>query len=63
MPKTILPVVILTSSKEEQDRMRRSALGAGSYACRPVDFNQFTEAARQFGIFWLLLNEPPPAVP
>jgi two-component system response regulator len=62
MPKTILPALIPTSSEEEQDRMRGFALGANSYVGKTVDFNH-TEALRQLGIFWLLLNEPPPAVP
>jgi two-component system response regulator len=54
-----LPVVILTSSKEERDIVEGYSLGANSYVCKPVDFNEFMEAARQLGLFWLLLNEPP----
>ena len=57
---TIQPVVVLTSSKEEEDRIRAYKLGANSYVRKPVDFDQFIEAARQLGLYWLVLNEPPP---
>ena len=58
-----LPVVILTSSKEEQDLHSGYSLGANSYVCKPVDFVEFVEAARTLGVYWLLINEPPPAGP
>ena len=57
----LLPVVILTSSMEEQDLLRGYDLGANSYVRKPVDFGQFTEAVRHLGLYWLLLNERPPA--
>lgn len=55
-----LPVVILTSSNEEQDRIKGYGLGANSYVRKPVDFSQFSEAARQLGLYWLVLNESAP---
>jgi two-component system, response regulator len=55
-----LPVVILTSSNEEQDRIRGYGLGANSYVRKPVDFSQFIEAIRELGLYWLVLNEPAP---
>ena len=55
-----LPVVILTSSKEEQDLISGYSLGANSYVRKPVDFVEFTEAVRVLGIYWLMMNQSPP---
>jgi two-component system, response regulator len=57
----LLPIVILTSSNEEMDRINGYGLGANSYVRKPVDFTQFIEAARQLGLYWLVLNQPAPA--
>jgi two-component system response regulator len=58
----LIPVVILTSSKEEQDLISGYKTGANSYVRKPVDFNQFVDAVRQIGLYWLLINEPPPDI-
>jgi two-component system response regulator len=55
-----IPVVVLTTSSEYQDRVNTYDLGANSYVRKPVDFDQFLDATRQLGLYWLLLNEPPP---
>ena len=56
----LLPVVILTSSKEEQDLISGYSLGANSYVRKPVDFAEFLEAAKMLGIYWLMMNQSPP---
>ena len=55
-----LPIVILTSSNEDRDRAEGYSLGANSYVRKPVEFTEFASAVRQLGVYWLLLNEPPP---
>jgi CheY-like chemotaxis protein len=55
-----IPVVMLTSSKEEQDLLRSYALGVNAYVVKPVDFGEFVRAIADLGIFWAVLNEPPP---
>ena len=56
----LLPVIILTSSKEDKDLIAGYASGANSYVVKPVDFNQFSEAVRQLGLYWLLINQQAP---
>lgn len=56
-----IPIVILTSSREESDLVRGYALGANAYVVKPVDFDQFIAAVSQLGVFWAIVNEPPPA--
>jgi two-component system response regulator len=55
----LLPVVILTSSNEDEDRLRGYSLGANAYVRKPVEFSEFAAAAKTLGLFWLLLNEVP----
>lgn len=59
----LLPVVILTSSQKEQDRLDSYKLGANSYVQKPVDFDEFVNASLQLWTYWLLLNKPPPSAP
>lgn len=58
----MLPVVILTSSNEDEDRLKGYSLGANSYVRKPVDFDEFVKATGQLGLYWLLLNESPPTL-
>lgn len=55
-----IPVVMLTSSREEQDLIRSYALGVNAYVVKPVDFQQFIQSVKQLGCFWAVVNEPPP---
>lgn len=57
-----IPVVMLTSSREEQDLVNSYDLGVNAYVVKPVDFGQFVESVKTLGCFWAVLNEPPPAV-
>ncbi len=60
-PRTaLIPTVILTSSKQDEDLLAGYRLGVNSYVRKPVDFNEFVEAVRQVGLYWLVLNQPPP---
>lgn len=59
-PLKSLPVVMLTSSKEEQDLLRSYSLGVNAYVVKPVEFKEFVQAIADLGIFWAVLNEPPP---
>lgn len=56
----VVPVVMITSSREEQDLVRSYALGVNAYVVKPVDFQKFVESIKQLGFFWAMINEPPP---
>jgi len=55
-----IPVVVLTSSREDRDMVESYKLGVNAYVVKPVDFHEFTDAVKELGIFWALINEPPP---
>ncbi|MGH9780038.1 MAG: response regulator [Candidatus Acidiferrales bacterium] len=57
-----IPIVVLTSSKEDRDLVHSYQLGVNSYIQKPVDFDQFRQTVKQLGLYWLVVNEPPPAV-
>jgi CheY-like chemotaxis protein len=56
----MMPVVVLTSSREEKDMMRSYSLGVNAYVVKPVDFHEFVNAVKELGAFWAVVNEPPP---
>jgi len=56
----MIPVVVLTSSQEEKDMMRSYRLGVNAYVVKPVDFHEFVNAVRELGVFWAVINQPPP---
>jgi CheY-like chemotaxis protein len=56
----MIPVVVLTSSNEEKDMMRSYSLGVNAYVVKPVDFHEFVNAVKELGVFWAVINEPPP---
>jgi CheY-like chemotaxis protein len=56
----MIPVVVLTSSQEEKDMMRSYKLGVNAYVVKPVDFHEFVNAVKELGVFWAVINEPPP---
>jgi CheY-like chemotaxis protein len=59
----IIPIVMMTSSREEQDLLRSYQLGVNAYVVKPVNFHEFIDAMKQVGAFWAVLNEPPPGSP
>jgi DNA-binding response OmpR family regulator len=56
----VIPVVVLTSSKEEKDMVASYKLGVNAYVVKPVDFHEFVNAIKELGVFWAVINEPPP---